>query len=79
MTERESDAQVHDPKQPPLLQALDVSAFGGSPEPLDLVCDIDDPDCEVPGADAAETPGAETPAVEVERTDVPPAQREQPA
>ena len=38
----------HDPSPPHKLQALNLAALGDA---LDqLVCDIDDPDCEAPGS-----------------------------
>ena len=48
MTENE----LHDPKQPPRLKSLDLSALGAAigADAEGMVCDIDDPDCEAPAA-----------------------------
>jgi len=48
------ERDAHDPKQPPKLKSLDLRELGAVGDALDgLVCDIDDPDCEVPSGSAS--------------------------
>jgi|GEM_PF-2534203 len=52
------ERDAHDPKQPPKLKSLDLRELGAVGGALDvavdgLVCDIDDPDCEVPSGSAS--------------------------
>ncbi len=55
-----SDTGLHDPKQPPRLQSLDLAALGVSADGAALACDIDDPDCEVPALPVSSRPAEHT-------------------
>lgn len=69
------ERDAHDPKQPPKLKSLDLRELGAVGDALDglvdgLVCDVDDPDCEVPSG-AASRP-LEAPIRDERRTEVAP-------
>jgi len=62
-----NEHELHDPKQPPQLKSLDFASLGVTAAAEDLVCDIDDPDCEAPASLTDERRTEVAPAAPPER------------